>query len=147
MKYCINCGSEYQDGVTECADCPGSALVDAAEMRQRGLPLPGERDRRQFVRVGTAEDPLSAEDYVQLLEEARIPVISHAHRGGTVDSLTTGLTKDWWEILVPQEHAQQAMALLERERATLAASEEEAVLAAEEEERATEAQAPPPALL
>lgn len=147
MKYCVNCGSEYEDGVTECSDCPGSALVDATAMRQRGLPLPGERDKRTFVRAGTAEDPLTAEDFVQVLEAARIPVISHAHRGGTVDGLTTGMVQDWWEILVPEEHVAQASALLAREQASLAASEDEAVRAAEEEERETEATAPPPGML
>jgi hypothetical protein len=147
MKYCISCGSEYEDSVTECSDCPGNGLVDATVMRQRGLPLPGERDQRTFVRAGTAEDPLTAEDYVQVLEEARIPVIAHAHRGGTVDALTTGIVQDWWEILVPQEHLSQAVSLLAREQASLAASEDEAILAAEEEERETEAMAPPPAML
>jgi hypothetical protein len=147
MKYCINCGSEYEDSVTECSDCPGSALVDASAMQQRGLPRPGERDSRTFVRAGTAEDPLTAEDYVQVLEAARIPVISHAHRGGTVDALTTGIVQDWWEILVPEEHREQAEGLLARERDSLAATEDEAVAAAEEEERETEAQAPPPAML
>jgi hypothetical protein len=145
MRYCVNCGSEYQDSVRECADCPGSALVDAAAMRQRGLPLPGERDQRRFVRVGSAEDPLTAEDYVQLLETQGIPVIAHAHRGGSVDALTTGVVQDWWELLVPQEHAAQASALLSREQATLEATAEEAALAAEEEEREQEAAAAPPA--
>jgi hypothetical protein len=146
MRYCINCGSEYEDSVRECTDCPGSALVDAAAMRQAGVPLAGERDRRTFVRVGSAEDLLSADDYVQVLEEARIPVISRAHRGGTVDALTTGLVMDWWEILVPEEHVAQATALLARERATLEATAEEAALAAEEEELEMEsAAAAPPA--
>ena len=147
MRYCVNCGSEYEDGVTQCADCPGSELVDAATMRQRGLPLPGEHDQRTFARAGTAEDPLTAQFYVQVLEAARIPVISHAHRGGTVDALTTGLVQDWWEILVPDQHVEQAMALLSREQAARAASQEEAARAAEEEEGETGARAPPPAML
>lgn len=147
MKYCIHCGSEYEDSVTECKDCPGSALVDAETMRQQGRPLPGERDQRKFVRVGTAEDPLTAENYVQLLEDARIPTISHAHRGGTVDGLTTGLVQDWWEILVLEQHAARAAKLLAEERAALEATTDEAARAAEEEERETESEAPPPSAL
>lgn len=147
MKYCVNCGSEYEDSVTECSDCPGSALVDAPTMRQSGKPLPGERDERTFVRAGTAEDPLTAEAYMQVLEAARIPVIAHAHRGGTVDVLTTGIVQDWWEILVPEDELSRAVPLLSREQDALAATEDEAVAAAEEEERETEAQAPPPAML
>lgn len=58
MKYCARCGSEYQDSVNACADCPGNPLlVSAEEMRSRGLPLPHELDTRIFVRAGSAEDP------------------------------------------------------------------------------------------
>jgi hypothetical protein len=143
MKYCVECGSEYQDHVTECADCPGSQLVDAAEMRRRGLPLPHERDTREFVRVGTAEDPLTAEDFVRLLEAEHIPVFSRPRRGGTVDVLTTGVPHPWWEILVPEEHAQRATELLVQEKAKLDATADEAAQAAEEEERESEQSTPP----
>ncbi|WP_224366165.1 putative signal transducing protein [Hyalangium versicolor] len=138
MKYCVECGSEYQDHVTECADCPGSQLVDAETMRQRRLPLPHERDTREFIRVGTAEDPLTAEDYVRLLEAEHIPVFSRPRRGGTVDVLTTGNPHPWWEILVPEDQVQKATELLAREKAQLDATAEEAAQAAEEEERETE---------
>ena len=143
MKYCVECGSEYQDQVTECADCPGSQLVDAEGMRQRGLPLPHERDTREFIRVGTAEDPLTAEDYVRLLEEEHIPVFSRPRRGGTVDVLTTGNPHPWWEILVPEEHVAKATELLAREKAQLDATADEAARAAEEEEREGETTSPP----
>jgi hypothetical protein len=144
MKYCVECGSEYQDHVTECADCPGSQLVDADGMRQRGLPLPHERDTREFIRVGTAEDPLTAEQFVRMLEAERIPVFSRPRRAGTVDVLTTGNPHPWWEILVPDENVKRATELLAQEKARLEATEEEAAQAAEEEERETEAAAPPP---
>jgi len=146
MKYCVECGSEYQDHVTECADCPGSQLVDAAAMRERGLPLSHERDTREFLRVGTAEDPLTAEDYVRLLEAEHIPVFSPPRRGGTGDVLTTGNSHPWWEILVPEEHVQKATALLAQEKARLDSTSDEAARAAEEEELETEAlNATPPA--
>jgi len=138
MKYCVECGSEYQDHVTECADCPGSQLVDAAEMRRRGLPLPHERDTREFVRVGTAEDPLTSEEFVRVLEAEHIPVFSRPRRGGTVDVLTTGVPHPWWEILVPDEHAVRATELLTQAKAKLDATAAEAAEAAEEESRETE---------
>lgn len=138
MKYCVECGSEYQEHVTECADCSGSQLVDAAEMRRRGLPLPHERDTREFIRVGTAEDPLTAEDFVRMLEAAQIPVFSRARRAGTVDMLTTGNPQPWWEILVPEEHAARATELLAREKATLDATSDEAAQAAVDEELESE---------
>lgn len=143
MKYCVECGSEYQDHVTECADCPGSQLVDAAEMRRRGLPLPHERDTREFVRVGTAEDPLTSEEFVRVLEAEQIPVFSRPRRGGTVDVLTTGVSHPWWEILVPDEHAARATELLAEAKVKLDSTSAEAAQAAEDEERETEQQGAP----
>jgi hypothetical protein len=147
MKYCMQCGSEYQDGVKECADCPGSLLVDAETMRQRHVALPGEKDTQKFVRAATAEDPLTADDFVALLERERIPVFSRPRRAGTVDVLTTGALEPWWEIMVPEEYQQRAIQLLSREESTLESTAAEAALAAEEEERETEVSAPPPGVI
>jgi hypothetical protein len=147
MKYCMQCGSEYQDGVKECADCPGVTLVDAETMRQRHVALPGETDTQKFVRAATAEDPLTADDFVALLEKERIPVFSRPRRTGTVDVLTTGALEPWWEIMVPEEYQERAIQLLMREESTLRATADEAALAAEEEELETEVTAPPPGSL
>lgn len=147
MRYCARCGSEYQDSVQDCADCPGNPLlVSEQEMRARGLPLPHEMDKRIFVRVATAEDPFTAEAFVELLQEANIPVLVRAGRSGVVDTLTTGNLLPWWEILVPEDVAARAIPLLEQERVQELATNDEAALAAEEEEREGElAAAPPPA--
>ncbi len=145
MRYCARCGSEYQEGIQECADCPGNPpLVSETEMRQRGLPLPNELDKRVFVRAATAEDPFTAEAFVELLQEANIPVLVRAGRSGVVDKLTTGNLLPWWEILVPEDQAARAVPLLEQERVQELATTDEAVLAAEEEERETEAASAPP---
>ena len=144
MKYCTECGSEYQDHVTECADCPGSQLVDAETMRQRGLMPSQEQDTREFFRVGTAEDPITAEAYVRVLETEHIPVFSRHRRGGTVDILTTGNPHPWWEILVPEENVQKATELLAQEKARLDATSDEAAKAAEEEELESESASPVP---
>ncbi len=148
MKYCLQCGSEYQDGVKECADCPGSALVDAETMRQRQVALPGEQqDTQRFVRAATAEDPLTADDFVAVLEKEQIPVFSRPRRTGTVDVLTTGALEPWWEIMVPEEYQERAIQLLSREISSLEATSAEAAAAAEEEELETEVTAPPPGAL
>ncbi len=147
MKYCLQCGSEYQDGVKECADCPGSTLVDGETMRQHHVALSVEQDTQRFTRAATAEDPLTADDFVALLEKERIPVFSRPRRTGTVDVLTTGALEPWWEIMVPEEFQERAVQLLSREKSTLDATSDEAALAAEEEERETELTAPPPSAL
>ncbi|MBF5042682.1 hypothetical protein FGE12_09740 [Aggregicoccus sp. 17bor-14] len=135
MKYCVQCGSEYQDGATECADCRGRPLVDAQTMRATGRAIPGERDTRTFVRAGTAEDPLTAERYVEVLEAAGLSPFARARRAGSVDSLTTGVVMPWWELLVPEAELARAVELLREERARFEATADEASLAAEEEER------------
>jgi hypothetical protein len=147
MRYCLQCGSEYQEGVTECADCPGSVLVDAKALEQHRSGLQGEGNARRFVRAFTAEDPLTAEEFVRVLEAERIPVLARPRRTGTVDVLTTGTLEPWWDILVGEEHLERAVQLLTQEKARLEATADEAAQAAEEEERETEATSPPPSML
>ncbi|HYO56647.1 hypothetical protein [Archangium sp.] len=147
MKYCMQCGSEYQDGVKECADCPGVELVDAETLRQPHTPLSSESATRKFVRATTAEDPFTAEDYVRVLEAEHIPVFVRPRRDGVVDALTTGSLEPWWEIMVGEEHAQRAIQLLAQEKSRLDSTADEAARAAEEEELETEATAPPPGSL
>src|SRR5260370_25130564 len=132
MRYCSKCGSEYQDQVKVCADCGGTELIAAEEMRRRGKRLPHEADDRNFVRADTAEDPLRAEHFVAVLEQAQIPVLSRSHRS-VMDPITSP-GGPWWEILVPEEFLARATELLRQERAKEDAGADEAARAAEEEE-------------
>lgn len=134
MKYCANCESEYQDNVTTCADCGGKELISAEEMRKRGKVLPGDTDTRRFVRAGTAEDPLSAEQFTRSLQAAGISVFARARRESAVDALTSGSTMPWWELLVPEESLDAARRLIDDERAKVEANAAEAGRAADEEE-------------
>ncbi|NOJ97819.1 hypothetical protein D7W82_34240 [Corallococcus sp. CA049B] len=153
MRYCARCGSEYQDSVVDCTDCPNHPpLVSAEEMHERGLPLPHELDQRRFVRAGVADDPVTAQVFVDVLEEHRIPLIVRPGRSGVVDELTTGNLLPWWELLVPDTEQARAALLLEEEKIQARTYADEAGRAAEEEEledeRARQAQAgnsPPPA--
>jgi hypothetical protein len=142
MRYCPKCGSEYRDHVRECADCRGTELLTAEEMHRRGKLLAREEDRRNFVRADTADNPLTAEQLLAVLEEAEIPVLSQPH-GGAMDTITSP-SGPWWEILVPEEFLDRAEELLREERAQMAANAEEAARAAEEEEAETEQTASKP---
>lgn len=136
MKYCPQCGAEYQDTVTECSDCD-VPLISEAEMRRRGLPLPEEDDQRAFVRADTAEDPLTAERLVSVLKNANIEAFSRAQFGGTVDKIS-GPGGPWWEILVLESDLTKATELLREERVRMDADADDASRAAEEEaERST----------
>ena len=133
MRYCSECGSEYQDSATACSDDPGAPLLSADEMRARGLQMQTERDTRRFVRVGSAEDPLTAEAFVRALQERGIPVMSRTRHGGTADVITSGVNHPWWEVLVPDTHADLAARTIVEERARLDAEGPEAEAAAEAE--------------
>lgn len=133
MKYCTRCGGEYEDSVTACADDGNAELVPLEEMHRRGLVSSEERDTRKFVRAGTAEDPLSAERFSDLLEEAQIPVFARARRAGTVDNITGGLLTPWWELLVPEEHLAKATSIIEEARREIEEQADEAGRAAEDE--------------
>ncbi|CAM3556096.1 DUF2007 domain-containing protein [Corallococcus sp. ZKHCc1 1396] len=136
MRYCSRCGSEYQDSVANCTDCPTHPpLVSSDEMHDRGLPLPHELDQHRFVKAGIAEDPVTAQVFADVLEEQGIPLIVRPGRSGIVDELTTGNLLPWWEILVPDTSQTRAASLLEQVKLQSQATAEEAGRAAEEEER------------
>jgi len=136
MKYCSSCGSEYGDEVTACADCGGIQLITAEDTHRHHRPLSGQEDRRKFVRVGSAEDPLTSEHLTGVIQAAHIPVLARSH-GSVMDPITSP-AGPWWEILVPEEFAAKASELIDRERARMAAAADDAARAAEEEEAETE---------
>src|SRR5260370_23200920 len=101
MKYCTQCGSEYREGVTVCADCGGTELVTAEQMHQRGLLLPQELDERRFVVAGTADDPLTSERLEQVLQDSPIPVFPRARRGGIMEDSSTPGTPAFGLVVFP----------------------------------------------
>ena len=142
MRYCEQCGTEYQDSVTQCADSgQGPTMITAAEMKAKGKLLPGEVDTRRFARAGTVDDPLSAEQVSRALDEADIPVFARARRASAVDQLTEGSMLLWWEILVPEEFLEKASVIIKEQLRSIEANAPEAQRAAEEEEAEGEAAA------
>jgi len=132
MKYCTECGTEYLDTAEKCSDCQSSELVSREEVRRRGLQLATDRDTRRFVAAGNAEDPLSQEVLVKVLEAEKIPVFARSRSAGSVAPLT-GPAREWWEILVPEDLVDRARKILDSEKEKMKATEEEAARAADEE--------------
>lgn len=133
MKYCVQCGSEYVDTVTECADCGASEFGSAEELKKRGIPNPQERDTRKFVSAGQTEDPFTVERIEEALQEAGIPLFARPRRAGSIDNITTPLPQPWWELLVPEEHLGRAAVIVARELADIESEAPAAEAAAEQE--------------
>lgn len=135
MRYCFRCGAECGDA-TSCPRCGGTHLVGPEELAKHARAPSAEQDQRKFVRVGTAEDPLTSEHLTGVIQAAHIPVLSRSH-GSVMDPITSP-AGPWWEIMVPEELAGKASELIERERSRMAAAAEDAARAAEEEEAESE---------
>lgn len=144
MRYCSNCGSEYVEDATECSDCPGARLVSSEELRALGVPRSTEFDQRRFVRLAHVEDALTAQLLTRRLEEAGIPVLSTDPRGGTVDTLTTGISQDWWELRVQRSKLEAAQQLLADERELLRERRDDADLERLAEQEALSSPPPTP---
>jgi hypothetical protein len=136
MADCPSCGTALREGAKICLSC-GAVLARPSE---NGAISPSA-DTRKFVVAGTAEDPLTTEELVGIVEQAGIPVMARARRRGVVEPITTASLQGWWELLVPESHAARATQLIEQEKKRLESEAEEAARAAEEEEAETEAQA------
>ena len=135
MRYCSRCGAECGDA-TSCPRCGGTHLVRPEEQGRLTKSPSAEQDQEKFVRVGTAEDPLTSEHLIKVIQAAHIPVLSRSHES-VMDPITSP-GGPWWEIMVPEELAGKASDLVERERSRMAAAAEDAERAAEEEEAESE---------
>ena len=139
MKYCPTCSSEYAVTVVTCAVCADHPVLILAGARTGPSPATqADLDTRRFVRAATADNPLAAETYGRVLEDAAIAVLVRERQGGTVDHLTSGNPLPYWEVLVPEDALARATTLVDKARLELEASEADAGRAAEEEELATE---------
>lgn len=67
--YCPECGSEYVDGVTECADCDVALQVEPP-------PPKGPPEALNLVPVHETGDAIRTAMVKSLLEEARIPYLA-----------------------------------------------------------------------
>lgn len=98
---------------------------------------PRASDDALYVRVGAAEDPLEADLLTTALAEADIPVVARAQKDHLLDPLVNP-NVPFWAIMVPEEFALRAQAIVDARRAELRAEAPLLERAADEEELASE---------
>lgn len=110
--YCPECGAEYRDGFLRCADCDVALVEEPPKAEEEPIP------DSEFVTVLEAGDPAELAFVESLLLDAGIPFFKKGEsvqdlfgmgRLGTGFSLLTGPVA----VLVPEEHAEAAIRLLE----------------------------------
>ncbi len=74
--------------------------------------MPTSLDSESLVSLATAEDPITAERWADLLRRDGLHVALQSHGVGAVDLLTQG-TGAWWELRVPQSELDRARSALE----------------------------------
>ena len=138
MLVCAQCGAENEDRVKGCAKCGGTRLVTPeAHRKASAAGFSEELDTRKFVSAAVAEDPLSSQRFQRVLEAAQIPVFARPRTRSGLDGITASAFSTYWELLVPEEHAERAAGLLAKERAQMESSADENARAAEQEEAET----------
>lgn len=137
MRYCPACDSEYQDEVKACAE-DGSPLLDRAAYelerdREGRRPMPLAR----MVDVGTFDSRFEAEEIATELVKESFDVSIVSTRPGVAGPLTSPLPAEW-SIVVPEEQAARASALVDEMRDELESSTDDAERAATADEAAGE---------
>lgn len=108
MPWCPECGTEYREGFTVCADChipladmpPEKKAAAADPAKNRETLLTVVRDEVEFTRVES------------LMAEAGIPVLKKHRGSGGYLEIYMGATPYGLEIYVPYEALPRAKALL-----------------------------------
>lgn len=98
--YCPECGGEYREGFTECADC-GVPLVES-------LPAEAPHPEMNMVTILEASDPTEITLAESLLLEEKIPYVKEFDQATGVNPATGPVA-----IQVPEEHAEAALELLQ----------------------------------
>ena len=108
--YCPQCGCEYRDGLSECADCRVPLLAGTPPQKTGDPAL-------DLVVVLETNDGFQLALVKGLLEEAGIPFFIL----GQITTLVTdvdGFLKKWVRVQVPRDREAEARELLEEMRET-----------------------------
>ena len=101
---------------------------------------PPAADNARFVTVGSADDPFEADLLTDALDQVEIPVIARASRDHVLDTLVVP-APNFWDIMVPQEHAARARELVEAKKRDLERNAAEAEAAAKKKAAAAKKKA------
>ena len=133
MRYCPQCGEEYRDSVTICAE-DGTALVDRQTYEATMAP---KQDLTRLTSLLTLDDRFEADELAQTLADQGFDVAVVSNKTPTMGTLTTpGPTL--FSIVVPNDEVGRAAPLVVEWRKDLESSRAQAEQAADAEEAATE---------
>lgn len=112
MPFCPRCRSEFIPGMTRCSDCDADLVAALPE----SLP-PADYD---WVDLGTTDTEPEGELLRGLLEARGIPVIVKK------DVFLSGFGRQGTLLMVPAEHHQTALGILQEQRGPAAVSTDSA---------------------
>ena len=111
--YCPECGSEYRDGFSECADC----RVSLVGGKPPGATARGDPDL-ELVTILEANDPLLIGSAKGMLEEAGIPFHVLGEELGCHYGVVGPFLNPWCRVQVAVDREAEARALLQQIEAT-----------------------------
>ena len=109
MRYCPNCGTEYVETVTRCADCD-RLLIDETAWHAMLAEREAE-NREEFVTLATVQDRFEADVLSDLLKKEGVPVLIQKYGDTSFDGIFIP-QKGWGVLRVPREKLVRAERLV-----------------------------------
>ena len=114
MRYCTNCGTEYNDTVADCKDCD-QPLVGKDEWDAILAERAARRDRLRDVDLAPACDVgghIEANRLLGVLEQEGIAALLRSYEGTAFGRVLTG-EKPWGQIMVAEDRLEDAITLID----------------------------------
>ncbi len=111
VKYCLQCGAEYEEVITICADCKEGLVEEEVYRRKMEEERKFQDDARYLVKVFTLKDRFEADMIRDALENEGIPVLIRNFTDTAYDGIYIP-QKGWGEVRVPEGAQERALAII-----------------------------------